>query len=192
MMGYTRDSEHNLVIVPEEAKIVRRIFLEYLQGKTTNQIAKGLMDDEILSPTGNKRWHESTVYSMLKNEKYMGCALMMKSYMPDVLSKKRIKNNGQCEQFYAENTHPAIIEKSMFMKVQNEMQRRRNIREANPYGRGKVSTKYPFSQMIRCGCCGAQYVRGKIYTSDGLIPAWWCYSRKKVKSYAHKKEYLKN
>lgn len=96
-LGYTRDSNHNLVIVPEEAEIVRRIYYEYLNGASTNQIAKGLMNDGILSPSGNKKWHETTILSMLKNEKYSGSALMMKTYKTDVLSKKRIKNEGQCE-----------------------------------------------------------------------------------------------
>lgn len=51
---------------------------------------------------------------MLKNEKFSGCVLMMKTYKTDVLSKTRIKNEGQCEQYYAENTHPAIIPMQLF------------------------------------------------------------------------------
>ena len=178
-MGYTRDSNHNLVIVPEEAGIVRRIYNEYLNGASTNQIAKGLMNDGILSPSGNKKWHETTILSMLKNEKYSGCALMMKTYKTDVLSKKRIKNEGQCEQYYAENTHPAIIPMQLYKEVQEEIARRHKIRVDHPKQRGMVAVKYPFSQKIRCGCCGTQYVRGQIYSSGEMVPAWWCHSRRR-------------
>lgn len=178
-LGYTRDNEHNLVIVPEEAKIVRRIYTEYINGASTNMIANGLMRDHILSPDGNEKWHTSTILSMLKNEKYTGCALMMKTYKTDVLSRTRIKNEGQVEQYYAENTHPAIITKDIFQKAQEEMARRHKIRMDHPNHRGMVAVKYPFSQKIRCGCCGAQYIRGQIYSNGEMIPAWWCYSRRR-------------
>jgi hypothetical protein len=42
-----------------------------------------------------------------------------------------------------------------------------------------VAVKYPFSQKIRCGCCGTQYVRGQIYSSGEMVPAWWCHSRRR-------------
>ena len=178
-LGYTRDNDHKLVIVPEEAEIVRRIYTEYINGASTNMIANGLMKDHILYPDGNEKWHTSTILSMLKNEKYTGCALMMKTYKTDVLSRTRIKNEGQVEQYYAENTHPAIIAKEMFQKVQEEMARRHKIRMDHPNHRGMVAVKYPFSQKIRCGCCGAQYIRGQIYSNGEIIPAWWCYSRRR-------------
>lgn len=178
-MGYTRDENHNLVIVPEEAEVVVRMYKEYVNGASTNQIAKNLERDGILSPTGNKKWHESTVLSMLKNEKYAGNALMMKTYLPDVISKKRIKNEGQCEQYYAEHTHPAIISPELFQAAQDEMARRHKIRVDHPQHRGLVSTRYPFSQKIRCGVCGAQYTRQQIYSNGEMVPAWWCYSRRR-------------
>lgn len=178
-LGYTRDNAHNLVIVPEEAEIVRRIYSEHINGASTNMIVNGLMRDHILSPDGNEKWHTSTILSMLKNEKYTGCALMMKTYKTDVLSRTRIKNEGQVEQYYAENTHPAIITKELFQKAQEEMARRHKIRMDHPNHRGMVAVKYPFSQKIRCGCCGAQYIRGQIYSNGEMIPAWWCYSRRR-------------
>ena len=145
------DNAHNLVIVPEEAEIVRRIYSEYINnGASTNMIVNGLMRDHILSPDGNEKWHTSTILSMLKNEKYTGCALMMKTYKTDVLSRTRIKNEGQVEQYYAENTHPAIITKELFQKVQEEMARRHKIRMDHPNHRGMVAVKYTFSQKIRC------------------------------------------
>jgi len=186
-LGYTRDNAHNLVIVPEEAKIVLRIYTEYINGASTNQIANGLMKDHILSPDGNEKWYNSTILSMLKNEKYSGCALMMKTYKPDVLTKNRIKNVGQCEQYYAENTHPAIISKQMFKEAQNEIARRQKIRADAPSGRGMIAVKYPFSQKIRCGNCGTHYIRGQIYYHGEMVPAWWCHARRRSQKLCNQK-----
>ena len=71
-LGYTKDKDGNLVIVPEEAEIVKRIYREYLEGSSMLQIARGLEADGILTGAGNPRWHTSTINKILRNEKYIG------------------------------------------------------------------------------------------------------------------------
>ena len=93
-LGYTKDETGNLVIVPEEAEIVRRIFREFLEGKSPYKIAAGLERDKKLTGSGGSRWYDSTVTKILKNEKYMGDALLQKTYTVDFLTKKRVKNSG--------------------------------------------------------------------------------------------------
>ena len=93
-LGYTKDENVRLVIDSEQAEVVRRIFREYLDGYSTGKIAACLERDGILTGAGNPRWHTSTVAKILRNEKYMGDALLQKTYTVDYLSKKRIKNNG--------------------------------------------------------------------------------------------------
>jgi site-specific DNA recombinase len=93
-LGYTKDENNRLVIVPEEAEIVKRIFREYLEGKSMLKIARGLEADGILNGAGNKKWHTSSIAKILRNEKYIGDALLQKTYTVDFLTKKRIKNNG--------------------------------------------------------------------------------------------------
>ena len=93
-LGYTKGSDGNLVIDPEEAEVVKRIYREYLEGRSIGQICKGLERDGILTGAGGTRWHSSTVTKILRNEKYIGDALLQKTYTVDYLSKKRVKNNG--------------------------------------------------------------------------------------------------
>lgn len=93
-LGYDKDADGNLVVNPKEAEVVKRIFLEYLQGSSCQKIAKGLERDGILTARGNPRWHDSTIRKILENEKYMGDALLQKTYTVDFLNKKRVKNNG--------------------------------------------------------------------------------------------------
>jgi len=179
-LGYKRDENHNLVIVEEEAEIVRRIFREFIGGYSISQICNRLDKDGVQTPSGGKKWYYTVVESMLHNEKYYGSALMGKSYKPDVLSKKRYKNEGQVEQYYAEDTHPAIISKETWDIAQLELKRR--TRTTKDY---KSSPRYgiygfTFSKMVRCGCCGAYYTRIKQRARTGEdIAYWWCGNRRK-------------
>ncbi len=93
-LGYTKDEDGRLVIVPEEAEIVKRIYREYLEGASLAQIGDGLEADGILTGAGKKQWLATTIKKILSNEKYIGDALLQKTYTVDFLSKKRVKNNG--------------------------------------------------------------------------------------------------
>ena len=94
-MGYTKDKDGHLIIEPAEAEIVKRIYREYLQGASLKQIGDGLMDDGILTAAGKAKWRPESVKKILKNEKYIGDALLQKTYTVDVLTKK-----GQCKMLW--------------------------------------------------------------------------------------------
>lgn len=94
-LGYDKDENGHLVINSEQAEVVKRIYREYLEGASCQQIARGLERDGVLTARGNKRWHDSAIRLILENEKYMGDALLQKTYTVDFLNKKRIKNNGE-------------------------------------------------------------------------------------------------
>ena len=126
-LGYTKDADGNLVIDEAQAEIVRRIYREYLQGLSMDKIAAGLEADGILTGAGKERWHPSTIKKILTNEKYIGDALLQKTYTTDFLTKKRIKNNGTMPQYYVEGDHEAIIPKDIFLLVQEELARRRRV-----------------------------------------------------------------
>lgn len=99
-LGYTKDEEGRLVIEPEEAEVVKRIYREYLEGASLAQIGKSLEADGILTAAGKARWRPETLKKILQNEKYIGDALLQKTYTVDFLSKKRVKNNGIVPQYY--------------------------------------------------------------------------------------------
>lgn len=171
-LGYTKDENHNFVIVPEQAEIVRRIYREYLYGYSTTNIAKRLTEDGCPTPSSKVTWYSSVVFSILQNEKYYGGLILGKTYKPDVLSKKRYKNKGQAERYYIENSHPAIISKEEFDMVQNEMIRRGDIRGHSDNNKGRFSSKYPFSKKIVCGECG-DYFRRHAQTIKGEYTRTW-------------------
>ena len=126
-LGYTKDEEGQLIIEPEGAEVVKRIYREYLEGASLAQIGKSLEADGILTAAGKAKWRPETLKKILRNEKYIGDALLQKTYTVDFLSKKRVKNNGIVPQYYVENSHEAIIPRDLYMQVQEEMVRRANL-----------------------------------------------------------------
>lgn len=117
-LGYTKDEEGNLIIEPEEAEIIKRIYREYLEGASLKDICDSLMADNILTGAGKEKWIPSTVHKILTNEKYIGDALLQKTVTTDFLEKKRQANNGLAPQYYVEGSHEPIIPKHIFMRVQ--------------------------------------------------------------------------
>ena len=176
-LGYTKDSDGNLVIEPEQAEIVKRIYREYLEGKSMDKIAAGLEADGILTGAGKERWHPSTIKKILTNEKYIGDALLQKTYTTDFLTKKRIKNNGTMPQYYVEGDHEAIIPKDIFLLVQEELARRRRVHTTENGKRRCYSCKHCFAQIVFCGECGEYYRRVHWNNRGCRSIVWRCCSR---------------
>ncbi|MFU0828913.1 MAG: Recombinase family protein [Lachnoclostridium sp.] len=182
--GYDRDENGNLVINEEQAEIVKRIYREYLDGRTVDYIARSLEVDEIKNWEGKVNWLPGTIDKILMNEKYKGDALLQKNYTVDYLSKKRIKNNGQIKQYYVEGSHEAIIDEDTWECAQLERARRKEY--MYQHGLSCYAHKpdeNPFAGKVICASCGQAYGRkswnGKVVNRK----VWQCglrYRRKGV------------
>ena len=175
-MGY-RCVEGELVIVPEQAKVVRLIFELYLRGYTFSQIKKYLEDNGIKTVTGKEVWSANVIQQMLKNEKYKGDMMLQKTFTEDYLNGIRKKNVGQRTRYYVKGSHPAIISSEIFDKVQAEMlNRARLFRTADGNqisSSNRYSSKYLLSNLLVCGDCGGRFRRR---TERGKI-VWRCGTR---------------
>ena len=176
-LGYTKDADGNLIIDAPQAEIVKRIYREYLEGASMDKIATGLERDSILTGAGGTKWHTSTIKKILTNEKYMGDALLQKTYTTDFLTKKRIKNNGIVPQYYIEDNHPAIIPKDLYMLVQEELVRRRVVHTSPSGKKHSYSGNHCFSQIVFCGECGEMYRRIHWNNRGCKSIVWRCISR---------------
>lgn len=177
-LGYTKDEEGNLIIDEEEAKVVRRIYREYLEGASFRDIAEGLERDRI--KTGGKRykWHLSTVQGILRNEKYMGDALLQKTITTDFIEKTRIKNDGTVPQYYVKDSQEAIIPRDVYMQVQEEMVRRANMTSGIGGKKKRVySSKYALSSICTCTKCGDIYRRIAWNNRGKKSTVWRCCTR---------------
>ena len=92
LLGYDKDKLGKLVIVEEEAEVVRYIYSSYMNGMTIREIAESLTAAGVPTVKGNPVWSYATVRNMLQNEKYCGDVLMQKSYTVDCFSHKTVKN----------------------------------------------------------------------------------------------------
>lgn len=181
-LGYRRvgmDENKQLIyeIVEEEAKIVRRIYSEFLEGVSITDICRGLEAEGITTKTGKTHWYPASVRSILQNEKYTGNAILGKTFKRDVLSK-RIKSDGiENPVYYVENTHPAIIDMVTFERAKAEIQRRKEAPSA-AVGSSRYTSKYPFSGLLECAECGSKLRRHVRTTgSKKKVPYWGCSNR---------------
>lgn len=149
-LGYDRGEDGNLVVNPEQAKVVKKIYRLFLQGYSPFGIAKELTEEGILTPGGKKKWSARTVAAILSNEKYKGDALLQKSFTVDFLTKEKKKNEGEIPQYYVTGNHEAIIPPSTFDRVQRLLEQRKA-------GKNRISSVSIYSSRIKCGDCGSWY-----------------------------------
>jgi hypothetical protein len=134
-------------IVPEQAKIVKRIYRMFLEGSSPSRIAKTLTKEGIPTPAGKSVWQTRVVESILTNEKYKGDARLQKKFTTDFLTKATKVNEGEVPQYYVTASHPEIIDPEEWDRVETELHRRK----INSKGRFTGSV---FSGKIVCGDCG--------------------------------------
>lgn len=163
-LGYELTDGCKLKIKADEADIVRWIFSVYLEGVSTRQIAKELTERGVRTTEGKTTWNPRSVQLILTNEKYMGDTLCKKRYTTDTFPFTVKRNHGEADQYYIENSHPAIITREIFERVQELRERRLRKKQAEKQDqllRGKII----------CGTCGTLFMRR--VTQNGLV-SWVC------------------
>lgn len=176
-LGYTKDEDGHLIIDPEQAEVVKRIYREYLSGNSFLKIKRSLEADGILNGAGRAKWNESNIKQILTNEKYIGDALLQKTYTVDILEKKREANKGQVPKYYVENSHEGIIPKDIFLKVQEEIVRRANLTKGTTKHKRVYSGRYALSGIVFCAHCGDIFRRIKWNNRGCKSTVWRCVSR---------------
>ena len=169
-MGYDKDEDGHLVINEDQAKIVRRIFHDFMEGWNLSEIAKRLNDDGILGVHGESKWCAVTIRRMLQNEKYKGDLLMQKTYTADFLTKLQEENDGSLEQYFVEDNHEAIIDRDIWEAAQLELLRIDRFKKDHKIKDTGSCTFDPFFSKVFCGNCGGKYIR-KYWT--GIKSVFW-------------------
>ena len=180
LLGYRKGTDGKPEIVPEEAETVRLIYKLFLDGYSMTNIKKTLESKGILTAKGKKVWNESLISSILKNEKYVGDALLQKTYTLDCITHKVVKNHGERPMYLVTDHHVPIVDRDTYNRVQQELARRsskRKISDKTKTEQGKYSGKYSLSELMICGYCGTPY-RRKIWMKNGVkLAVWRCISR---------------
>ena len=180
--AYTRflGYDYGYTVNEEEAITVRLIYKMFLQGFTSHTIALKLTEMSIPTPGGEGAWYQTTVRSILTNERYKSDALLQKSFTTDFLCHKVKKNEGEVNQYYVENGHEAIIAPWLFDYVQAKLKERLDF--DNRYS----GVSYYSSKFI-CGKCGAIFGLKPEHTSKKQSKyrrdIWMCRNRFKKDIY---------
>jgi site-specific DNA recombinase len=156
MFGY-RINKGEIEVDPEQAAVVRMIFDDYINGMGGTKIAAKLRDMGIPTELGGE-WRDERIHAIIKNEKYTGNALLQKKFVVDHLTKKQVRNKGQLKQYFAEGTHPAIIDIETFNKANEIMEQRRRAF----HGDRRALELFPFKGIIHCSICGKDFIRKKV------------------------------
>ena len=128
LYGYRKGADGKPEIIPEEAEVVRLIYKLYLDGSTLRQVAQHLTNMKIPKRECTE-WNLIAVRSILSNEKYVGDALLQKTYTVDCITHKKAKNKGERAKYLVTDAHDAIIDRDTYNLVQQEMTRRSSLRK---------------------------------------------------------------
>ena len=170
--GYTSSGDEKFIPHPEHSLVVKRIFNDYLDGKSTVSIARGLSDENIATPHNAKYWSTHVTTSILKNERYIGDMLLQKYYTPDNDETFKSKiNYGEKTKYYVSNTHTPIISHEDFEKAQALM-------KLNSRTRNMKQKTYPLTKKVECAVCGSTYVRKISKNKSGDNILWICHNDK--------------
>lgn len=176
-LGYDYHPEDKSITVnEEEAEIVRYIFNRYIEGAGGSVIGQELENLGYLTKYGNSTWVPTTVLGIIKNEKYKGDILLGKTFTVDPISKRRLENMGEEDQFYIRNHHEPIISEEVFDKAQEILNRRSKNRGKIGDGnskREKYSRKYAFSCLLECGFCGGTLTRRRWHSGTEYNKVIW-------------------
>lgn len=168
ILGYEWEDDH-LVIVPDEAAVVKRIFQNFLDGKSRLETEREL-NGEGITTKGGYKWCDSNIKVILTNITYTGNLLLNKEYLEDHISKKRRKNRGEKPRYFVENTHEAIIDMETFQFVQDEMARRKEL--------GALANKSLnitcFTGKLKCPHCGVSLMHNSRKREKGTEDYWKC------------------
>ena len=176
-LGYDYHPEDKSITVnEEEAETVRLIFELYLQGYGTYTIAKRLTELGKRNKKGGTTWSDSGIRGIIKNEKYKGDLLLEKTFTTDPITKRRIENFGEVEQYYVKDHHEPIVSEEVWEKAQEiRISRNRPGKMMADGKREKYTKKYALSSMCECGFCGTKLTRRTLHSSSKYVtPVWYC------------------
>jgi len=153
-----------LEVYEQEAELVREIFSRFLCGQNCDEIADHINTLGIPTRDGRLLWQRSTVRYILRNERYMGSALLQKNYSTDTLPYEKKRNRGEMPQYWVESSNPAIISREVFNAARALIQKR------EAYGPETTRSTHALSRKLRCGYCGSLFRK----KTSGSKTCWAC------------------
>ena len=188
-LGYRMGDDGKPYIIEEEAEAVRDIFKMFAEGHSMREIADEMTIRGVVRRNGSSQWNRAHINNILRNEKYVGDAILQKSYTVDCLTHERAMNYGQKPKYLVQDCHDAIIDRDTWDKVRLELARRSaNANRAKKRTeKGRYRTDYALTELLYCSCCGKPYRRTIWKIGDKKKGVWRCADRLESASISCKK-----
>lgn len=171
VFGYdkTKGDYFNLAINPEEAEIVRQIYLWYAEdGFGASKIANRLNARGIKTKRGCD-WSQNAICRILTNELYTGKIINGKEEVADFLTGRR-EERPEDEWMVADRPELRIVEPELFEQAQKVL---RSRSDAFKNGGARHSNQHLFSTLIKCKDCGWSF-RRTVRTYKNTYVRWVC------------------
>jgi site-specific DNA recombinase len=169
-LGFRSDSEKHLVVDPDTAPVVVKIFEMYAEGHTMAEIIRYLNARDIKTSYGNE-FNKNSINRILTNKRYIGVYTYRGKEMPDAL--------------------PQIVDKDLFWEVQNKMQKNKMAP-----ARSKARAEYLLTTKLFCGHCKAAMTGVSGTSKTGTTYGYYqCVNNRRDKSCPKKtvgKEYIED
>lgn len=115
--GYRKDADTRAWYVHEaEAERVRAAFRMAAEGARYRELSERMAELERAAPTGAS-WNQRRLHYVLTNVHYIGDVITQKTYIPDYLIHRRVRNRGALDRYYLQDHHPAIVSRELFASV---------------------------------------------------------------------------
>lgn len=180
VLGYRMGSDGKPYIIEKEAQIVRRIYDLFLEGMSLERIADIMESEGERRRNGRSDWQKNNVRSILNNEKYVGDAILQKSYTTDCITHKRSINYEDKAKYLVHDCHDAIIDRDTYNRAQQEIAKRSSVikrSDKTKTDHGKYSSIYALSEILICGECGSSYRRVTWNSHGHKLIVWRCINR---------------
>ena len=173
ILGY--DTVDGKLVPNKDAWAIKKIYNDFLEGKSYPKIGQELAELGILSKTG-KRLDPTTIDYMLRNETYRGDKKLWKSPVIDLYTKRPDPTQKR-ESIYLKNDHEAIVDDITWLKV-NERLRERDEMVRITGNRG-CTTSFLYGRLF-CAECGGPLRRNSrpSVKMNGTCYFWFCREKK--------------
>ena len=159
--GYKKNQNGEIIIDEIRANYIHKIYTDFLNGRSTEEIAKDLSKQQKTTPVLHSyQWTVHAIARILKNETYTGNFLWQKSFRTSTLPRHYKINRGEKQKYLALHSHPEIIDQDMFQQVQTLLNKRKE-----KFFTAEIKQS-PLRGYLECGCCGSAF---RTRTTRGII-----------------------
>ncbi len=171
---HRKNEEEEYHIVPEEAAVVKKIFDLYEHGESIQDIRKYLEAHGISSPTGEEKWTNSAIHTLLTNVRYTGDIVLQKTITENHLTHRALPNSAEkIPQYFVQGHHTPIITRAQYDRCMKIMGMRRVNGRQKKYNTGTCN-QYPLGDKLHCPYCGSVLYQRSVPVQSRRGGGWCC------------------